>query len=143
MKIGTRAFGTIEIDDTKVMKFVEPMLAFEAADRYALVDLDPQSPFKMMQLVSDPDVCFLVTDPTLFFPDYEVQLSPEQAAEIELTDPERVAVMVVVNLRTDAPVTANLLAPVVVNTDSLLAKQIILKGAPHKIDEPLPVKRLP
>ncbi|MDF1555896.1 MAG: flagellar assembly protein FliW [Deferrisomatales bacterium] len=141
MKIETRAFGQIEIDDDRVMKFVGPMLGFEDADRYALVDMEPGSPFKIMQLVSDSDVSFLVTDPTVFFPDYRVQLSEKQAAEIELTDPGKAAVMVVVNIEEGgARLTANLYAPVIVNAQNLLGKQIILKGSAYKIDEPLAIQ---
>ena len=141
MKIETRAFGQIEMDDDRVMKFVGPMLGFEGADRYALVDVDPGSPFKIMQLVSDSDISFLVTDPAVFFPDYQVQLSANQAAEIELTDPDKVAVMVVVNIEAGgARLTANLYAPVIVNTENLLGKQIILNGSSYKIDEPLAIQ---
>ena len=141
MKIATRAFGQIEIDDDRVMKFVGPMLGFEDADKYALVDMDPGSPFKIMQLVSDPDISFLVTDPNVFFPDYQVQLTKDQAGEIELTDPDKTAVMVVVNIEDGgARLTANLYAPVIVNVENLLGKQIILTGSSYKIDEPLPIQ---
>ena len=142
MKIKTRAFGQIEIDDERVMKFVGPMLGFEAADKYALVDVAPESPFKIMQLVSDPDICFLVTDPAIFFPNYHVSLTKEQAAEIELNDPSKAAVMAVVNIRKDGgQITANLLAPVVVNSETLLGKQILLNKSQYKVDEPLPVEQ--
>jgi flagellar assembly factor FliW len=141
MKIETRAFGQIEIDDARVMKFVGPMLGFENADRYALVDAAPGSPFKVMQLVSDPDVSFLVTDPAVFFPDYSVQLTREQAAELELTDPSRAAVMAVVTIDRDAGrATANLYAPVIVNTETLLGKQILLKDSGYAMDEPLEIQ---
>ena len=45
MIIETRAFGKVEIDDAKVVKFVGPMLGFEKADRFVLMDLNPESPF--------------------------------------------------------------------------------------------------
>ena len=141
MKIETRAFGEIEIDDDRVMKFVGPMLGFEGADKYALVDVAPESPFKIMQLVSDSDVSFLVTDPAVFFPDYHVELSKEQAAEIQLTDPDKAAVMVVVNIEEGGSrLTANLYAPVIVNAENLLGKQLVLKGSAYRMDEPLPVQ---
>ncbi len=141
MKIDTRAFGQIEIDDDRVMKFVGPMLGFETADTYALIDVAPESPFKIMQLVNNANTSFLVTDPAVFFPNYRVQLSKDQAAEIELTDPDKAAVMVVVNIEEGgARLTANLYAPVIVNGENLLGKQIILKGSGYKIDEVLSIQ---
>lgn len=142
MKLATRTFGEIEIDDERVMQFIGPMLGFEGADQYVLLDVAPNSPFKIMQLVDDADVSFLVTDPTLFFPEYDVQLTQEQAAELQLTDLAKAAVMVVVNIQKErGATTANLFAPVVVNTETLLAKQILLRDSSYPVDQPLPLDR--
>lgn len=141
MLIQTRAFGEVEIDDAKVMKFVGPMLGFEGADRYVLMDLNPTSPLKVLQLAANPDVCFLVTDPALFFPEYKVNLTAAQVADIGLTDPAEAAVMVVVTVADGGSrVTANLLGPVLVNAKTLVGKQVVLTGSGYKVDEPVPVE---
>ena len=141
MKIETRAYGTIEIDDDRVMKFVGPMLGFEGANQYALLDVAPESPFKIMQLVGNPDVSFLVTDPAPFFPNYKVDLTAEQVQDIGLEDPDNAALMVVVNIREGGKnVSANLLGPIVVNVKNFQGKQIVLNGSGLSTEEPLPVE---
>lgn len=143
MIIETRAFGSVEIDDERVMKFVGPMLGFEGADRYALMDLNPRSPFKILQRADQPDACFLVADPAIFFPGYEVKLSSEEVADLYLDDPAKAAVMVVITIRDGAKLTANLMAPVIVNSEKFLGKQVVLRGTEYKIDEPLPLDVAP
>ena len=139
MILDTRAFGRIEIDDQRVVKFVGPMLGFETADRYVLLDLNAESPLKVLQRADDPGVCFPVTDPALFFPDYKVQLTEAQVKDLDLDDPRKAAVMVIVTIRDGgARLTANLLAPVVVNAEKLLGKQVILQGTGYRVDEPMP-----
>ena len=140
MLIETKAFGKVEIDDAKVVRFVGPMLGFEGADRFVLMDVNPQSPFKVLQLADRPEVCFLVTDPALFFPDYQLRLAAEQVADLGLSDPAKAAVLVVVTVRDGgARLTANLLGPLVINAETFRGKQLVLTGTAHKVDEPLPV----
>ncbi|MBI5440235.1 MAG: flagellar assembly protein FliW [Deltaproteobacteria bacterium] len=140
MIIETRAFGPVEIDEERMMKFVGPMLGFEGADRYALIDLNPESPFKVLQLADRGEICFLVTDPSFFFPNYKVTLSTEEVADLGLTDPSKAAVLLVVTIREGGKrLTANLKAPVVVNAEKLLAKQVVLKTDAYKVDEPIPL----
>ena len=140
MIIETRTFGKVEIDDAKVVKFVGPMLGFEGASRFALLDPNPQSPFKVFQLAGNSEVCFLVTDPALFFPDYQVRLTESQVADLGLSDPSKAAVLVLVTVRDGgARLTANLLGPLVVNAETFKGKQLVLSGTDYKVDEPLPV----
>jgi flagellar assembly factor FliW len=141
MIIETRAFGTVEIDDAKMVKFVGPMLGFHEASDFALLDPNPEAPFKVLQLVDNPDVCFLVADPAVFFPRYKVSLTLDQVADLGLSDPAKAAVLVVVTVRDGgARLTANLLGPLVVNAETFRGKQVVLKGTSHKVDEPLPVE---
>lgn len=140
MIIETRAFGQLEIDDAKVVKFVGPMLGFDEASTFALLDPNPQSPFKVFQLAERPDVCFLVADPAVFFPQYQISLTSDQVADLGLSDPAKAAVLVIVTVRDGgARLTANLLGPVVVNAETFRGKQIVLSGSGYKVDEPLPV----
>lgn len=141
MIIETRTFGKVEIDDEKVVKFVGPMLGFEGAERFVLMDPNPEAPFKVLQRVDNAGTCFLVTDPALFFPQYEVKLTAAQVADLGLSDPAKAALMVVVTVRDGGDrITANLLGPLVVNAETFLGKQIVLSGTQYKVDEPLPVE---
>lgn len=144
MILETRVFGRVEIDDRRVLKFVGPMLGFEGAERYALLDLNPESPLKVLQRADDPNTSFLVADPTLFFPDYKIKLTARQVEDLGLDDPAKAAVMVVVTIRDQGKrLTANLLGPVIINADELLGKQVTLQGTGYRVDEPIPLEISP
>jgi len=58
-----------------------------------------------------------------------------------LRDTAAAAVLVLLSLRSDtSTATANLLGPLVVNTENLRVKQIVLAGSGYKADEPLPLR---
>jgi len=141
MKIKTRAFGDIDIDDERVVTFVDPMPGFEEAKKFALLDINPDSPFKLLQLADNSDVCFLVTDPKLFFPNYKVDLGSLQVDDIGLADESSAAVMTIVAIKEGGKMfTTNLYAPIVINTNNFFGKQILLRGSSYKVDEPLPME---
>jgi flagellar assembly factor FliW len=141
VRIDTATLGTIEIDDQKVMEFVGPLLGMEGVQRCALLDLNPHSPIKVLQVTDDPRRSFLVADPTIFFPDYRVSLAEPELRDLGLTDLDEAAVLVLLSLRSDLPTaTANLLGPLVVNTRNLRVKQFVLTGSGYRADEPLPIK---
>jgi len=141
MRIETAALGTIEIDDAKVMEFVGPLLGMEGVRRCALLDLNPASPIKVLQITDDPSRSFLVADPTTFFPSYRVPITESESKDLGLASADEAAVLVLLSLRSDvASATANLLGPLVVNTSNLRVKQLVLSGSGYRADEPLPIQ---
>jgi flagellar assembly factor FliW len=74
----------------------------------------------------------VVAAPALLWPDLEVEIDEAAAALLEIEDPADAAVVVVVTLReTLEHSSANLLAPIVINTRKMLATQIV----PTSLDE--------
>jgi len=138
VQIDTRAFGSIEIDDDQVIRLTEPMAGFPDHLQFAVLDPDPDVPFKWFQSVDSADVCFLITDPAPFFPEYRVELSKRQLEDLQITEETDTAVAVVLRVPEEmAEATANLLAPFVFNTQAKLARQIILEGSGHPVRAPL------
>ncbi|MEW6489393.1 MAG: flagellar assembly protein FliW [Thermodesulfobacteriota bacterium] len=138
MQIQTRAFGPIDIDEQQVLTLTEPMVGFPGHHRFAVLDPDPEAPFKWFQAVDREDLCFLIADPRHFFPDYRVELKAAALADLQLTEGSEAAVAVVLNVPGDpAQATANLLAPVIFNAGRKLARQMILDGSGHGVRTPL------
>ena len=138
MQIETRAFGTIEIDEDQIITLTEPMAGFPGHSRFAVLDPDPDVPFKWFQSVDSAEVCFLITDPAPFFPDYRVELSKRQLQDLSITEESDTAVAVVLRVPEEmTEATANLLAPFIFNTRAKLARQVILEGSGHPVRAPL------
>lgn len=120
MKIESPRFGTLEVDPAKIIEFPRGLPGFEDCKRYTL--LEPQSEeakYFILQSLDDPALAFHVADPGLFGFTYEIALSDEDAAEIQLTDPAEAAVAVILSKPHDnARISANLHAPLIINMAS-------------------------
>ncbi len=128
MKLETRVLGEIELADEQIIEMPTGMVGFPDAERFALVPFDdPETPFVYWQCVDDPSLCFILIDPTLLFPDYEVVLPAERLEDIELESAPDGSVYVTVTIPSDPrEMTANLLGPLVVNRSARKAKQLVL-----------------
>jgi len=112
----------------------------ESLTRFELIPLEENSPFFFLQSVQDEDIGFILINPFAFFPDYEFELPDEEAAALQVKEPEKeLAVFCIVNAREGlSRATVNLLAPVVVNTAARTARQVVLQDRRYGLRHPLP-----
>jgi flagellar assembly factor FliW len=75
--------------------------------------------------VDDPTLAFVVTDPSLFVPEYSVPIRSEQMGDLGLGKLEDAQVFVIVN-KVDQTLTGNLQGPLVVNTLTRSGEQFVL-----------------
>ena len=91
-----------------------------------------------LQSLEDPALRFLVMSPVPFFPDYAPEVSDDVVADLQITSSEDVIVLLVLNAGDSLDTTtANLMAPVVVNTATLRASQVILDDPTLPLAAPL------
>jgi flagellar assembly factor FliW len=129
MTIHTSRFGPVEVNPDTILQFVGPILGFENDTRYVLLNHAENSPFKWLQSLENPDLAFVVTNPNFFGLTYEFVLPDEATQKLDVQHADDILVLTIVNIPNDNPglMTANLLAPVVVNQKNLRAMQVILQ----------------
>jgi flagellar assembly factor FliW len=125
MLIETTRFGTVEIDDSRIITFQNGPLGFPEYRRFALIQTTEDAVFFWLQSVEDSALAFLVCDPLLFVPDYQAQVRGDEVKTLQLRDLTDCQVLVIVN-KVDGYLTANLLGPLVIGAHSLQAKQVVL-----------------
>ena len=126
MKINTTRFGEIDVDETTFFNFSDGLLGFPDVHQYVILDVD-DSPFKWMQAVEKPDVAFVICDPMIFMPDYQVQVTKHYQDLLKMKDLSEGIVAVIIRIpENPKDMTANMLGPIVFNPVSRLAKQIVL-----------------
>lgn len=127
--VETSRFGTIEVEESSIIEFVSPILGFDHVKKYVLLDHAENSPFKWLQAIDDPTLAFVTTNPKFFGIPYEFALPTEAAAQLQVAQAEDVVVLTIVNVPADNPakMTANLLAPVVINQQNFKAAQVVLQ----------------
>lgn len=120
MKIESPRFGTLDVEPSKIIEFPRGLPGFEHCRRFTLFHPEGQDPkYFILQSLDDAGVAFHIADPARFGFSYEIALSDDEVAEIQLTDPNTVAVTVMLSKTADgAPLSANLNAPLVINLAS-------------------------
>ena len=125
MNIETTRFGTVEVDDARIVNFPSGLLGFSSYRQFVLLQPDEDGVFYWLQSVEAPDLAFVVTDPALWISEYKANIRREQMSELEMQKVEDAQVMVIVNKRDDV-LTANLQGPIVINVDNCNAMQLVL-----------------
>jgi flagellar assembly factor FliW len=126
MKVNTKAFGEIEVDDKQKIVIPDGLYGFEDFRDYVIMDAEHQ-PFYWLQSTEDKDTAFILINPFLFRKDYEVNVENEELSDIGLTSPEKALIFVIVTIPPDgSPMTANLQGPLVINRENMTGKQAIL-----------------
>ena len=137
MKANTRFFGEIEIEDDKIIKFEKGIIGFPDMKNFTLIfdqESEDQNSISWLQSMDDADVAFPVLDPLIVCPDYNPQVEDELLKPLGELREDNLFVLVMVTVPTDIKqMTVNLKAPIVINTDTKKASQLI-------IDNNMPVK---
>ncbi|WP_294146661.1 flagellar assembly protein FliW [uncultured Selenomonas sp.] len=132
-KVDTVRFGTIEIDEKTLVHFGQGIPAFEDEHEFVIIPYDEESPYVFLQSTTTPDLAFLMTVPYLFFKDYEFEIDDETVKKLGLESPDDVVVYVLLTIPQGRieDMTANLMAPVIINQKTLAAKQLVLEKSPY------------
>lgn len=136
MEIHTTRFGRLEVADDRIMTFPKGLLGFPERTRFALIQTSEENYFFWLQCVDDPNLAFVVTDPTTFFRDYEVPMREELQQELALGSPEAVQVFVICN-KVGEWLTGNLLGPLVINVENRIGQQVVLTEKKWTTRQPL------
>lgn len=125
--------STLEIP---VIELTQPLPGFPEDSRFALVRLDDDGVLFGFQSLDHELPQFVVVPPHRFFADYAPEISDDVVAELGIVDAADVLVLVLVKAGASlAETTVNLRAPLVINTVTRRACQVIL----DEVDLPLAV----
>jgi flagellar assembly factor FliW len=132
---------TLRTAEIPVLHFTAGLPAFPDATRFALAHWGgPESPFRKLQCLDDPALAFIVTEPSLFFTDYEPELPDDAVERLGLTHAEDALLLVIVTVGEDPrDATGNLLGPIVIHQRTLEADQVVLGDTTYSPRAPLTV----
>ena len=136
IEIQSTRFGTLLVDEERIINFRSGLLGFPEHRRFALIQTGEENYFFWLQSADDPNLAFVVTDPSIFFKDYDVPLREEMQQDLRLEDAQFVQVFVICN-KVGEWLTGNLLGPLVVNAQNRLAQQVVLTEKKWTTRQPL------
>lgn len=136
MKVNTVRFGEINVEASDVITFPEGLLGFEHLKRFFIVDPADETLILWLQSVDSSEVAFPVLEPKIFKGDYKVRLSANELRQLQLdgTAGSGVLVYTILTIPDDiTKLTANLKAPVVINTKNQRGRQVILQETEYSV----------
>ncbi|WP_366923011.1 flagellar assembly protein FliW [Metallumcola ferriviriculae] len=139
MKVISKRFGELEVDQNAVINFEEGLLGFNSAKQFVLLDVPENPLFKWLQSVDSAEVTFLLVDPFVIKKDYSVKLDDTFLKELEIENKEQVLIYTIVTIPAGGFInaTTNLIGPLLINWQRKQGKQIVLEDENLHVRQPL------
>lgn len=136
MRVMTRRFGELDVADNEIISFPWGILGFEEVKQYVL--LEGSGPFGFLQAIDEPDLTFVVIDPRTIAPEYKIEVPRYVAQEIGIEDVNEAVVLTIVTIPAEPrKMTINLQAPLLINSSSRRAKQVVLIDHGYELRYPV------
>lgn len=120
----TSRFGSLQVENDKIIHFPNGLLGFPEVKRYVLMDYK-DTPLKWFQSVDEPDVAFIVAEPGIVLPGFKVEIDAVTKQTLQLERDEDLVVLVVLRVEGDR-VIANLKGPLMINSKLMLGVQAVV-----------------
>ena len=139
MEVTTRIFGTIDIEEEKLIHFVIGIVGFPQLTTFALIhDNEKEGGIQWLQSMQEPQFAIPVMNPLDILDDYNPQVEDELLKPIGGLDPENMLVLVTVAVPSDlTKMSVNLRGPIVINAANLKACQVITEGEDYQVKFPI------
>jgi flagellar assembly factor FliW len=118
------------------LRFVAGMPGLEGYTRFTLLGIE-DSPVYWLECADAPEIALPVADAFAVAPAYSFKLSDADSHALGLRHAADALVLTVLTLAESGLITANLLAPVVVNRNTWAARQVILDDARYSLRHPV------
>jgi len=144
MEIRTTRFGTVEIDAADVIAFPGGMPGLEGSFNWVLLADAENDALGWLQSTARSDLALAVVSPRRFVPDYQVRVARAELAPLALDQVHDAQVLVIVN-KHEQSITLNLKAPLIINLQSRLGRQVVSNGdypIQHELCQPTPRKKI-
>ena len=130
----SKRFGDYEVPAERLLTFPQGLIGFREARRFVLLDASrPGSPFRCLVCLDEPELGFVVCDPVALWPAYAADLPPPEQGRAE-----DVAILALVTVPSNAlEMTANLMAPLVVDCQTRTGHQCVLDTGRYSTRHPL------
>jgi len=137
MKIKTKPYGEIEVNEKQKIHFPDGLFGFEEVKNYYLLD-SKEGPFYWLQSAEHPDLAFVLIDPRVFKENYTLNLRDEdyRAIEARKSDARKGDVIdfTIVTVPEDPEkISANLMGPIIINRKSRKARQAISENDEYTV----------
>jgi len=132
MLLKTMRFGEIDIAEEQIIEFPWGLPGFPEQKRFVPLHYGASTSLFFLQALDSPELAFIIADPFQIIGNYVVDIPQDDLEALKILTPEETAVYVILTIRQGGKeVTANLVAPLVINTAKNTGRQVILFNSPY------------
>jgi len=137
LNIQTAFLGEMEIEESQTIHFEHGLPGFEDEHRFAIIPLEDDGVYQVLQSVQTPHVAFVTVNP-FAFTIYSFELDESTLHSLAIISEEDVAILSIVTVKEPfSESTLNLKAPIVLNMKLKKAKQTILEKSDFPLRHPI------
>lgn len=141
MKVNTRIFGEVDIEEAKLITFEGGIIGFPDMKKFALIydsEKGVNAGIRYLQSMDEPTFAMPVMDPLSVCEDYNPEVEDELLKNLGNLDGDNLLVMTTVTVPKDIKeMSVNLMGPIIINTDTRKACQVIVDGDKYPVRYPI------
>lgn len=140
MKLTTRIFGEVEIDDSKIISFPNGIIGFPDLKKFTLMYDEEKGTdtIKWLQSIDEPTFAMPVMDPLIVCPDYKPEVDVSITEDVGDLQNDDLLVLVTVTVPHDLKqMTVNLMGPFIINVKDRKAAQTIIDNDDYPVKFPI------
>ena len=131
-KFRTVRFGDLDYDRKDLIYLAEGLVGMPNLKNWLILEMGDNVPMKWFQSLDRGDFGFPITQPYLFHDDYEVSVQSGTLEQLGTVKDEDLAVLIITTVHPGGTkVTGNLLAPLVIDTETRKGAQLALDNADY------------
>lgn len=128
LKVNTTRFGELQVNNEDIVSFSEGLLGFEKLTKFFVVDPGDSTLILWLQSIEDESIAFPIIEPKIFKPDYVAKLLPADMNSVQIESVTEAKIYSILTIPSDiTTMSANLKAPIVINNEKKIARQIVLQ----------------
>ncbi|MDO5402257.1 MAG: flagellar assembly protein FliW [Eubacteriales bacterium] len=142
MKVETKWFGTVDIEDGKILTFEKGIIGFDDFKEYTIIydsEKEEDTAIMWLQSLDEPSLALPVMKPEIVWPDYDPVVEDEIINSLG-GDIKNANLLVLCTLTVPSDLTkmtCNLKAPIIINADTLKAVQLIADNDDYMVRYPI------
>ncbi len=131
-------FGECTYADGEVIRFPWGLPGFPSFRNFLILAMSADDGYLWLQSLDDLEVAIPLCDPWSIFDDYEAPLPLYAMQSLDIVTPESFCVLcVLVAAPGSGSTTINLLAPIIINLESRVGRQITLENQRYSVRTPI------
>jgi len=141
MRLTTKIFGEIDIEEAKIIEFPNGIIGFPELTKFTLIfdeEKGVNAGIRWLQSMQEPAFAMPVMDPLLVKEDYNPTVEDSLLEPLGPLNMEQLLVLVTVSVPKEIQnMSVNLKGPIIINAETRKACQIIVDGDENSVKFPI------